>query len=384
MKNLVDKIAAVGRDNPFDPPLQQIDIFRPFFSRGRLKAGELDARDGSCTRRELLARCLILCAVIDQGPDIVGVRDLLRRVTNSLYRQEIRFLHRPLDFFREINISVDGLLESHQAIKEIRAEEWAANQGSVATRYNLFMDNTKQVLNYAVFRWGVPLLLPYLLEKDAGERVTPSSFLDYIEGCDSAELMSRQIKDHERYGLGKAIGDKACHLFAKWLVRFGLIRRAGDAWGEFSFETPFDSNAGRVLWRAGYFLHWADLEEYEREDVVQRGQGNGGKHHIRVTNIRGMGASRNIGEALKTKYDEIAIRHLKVNKRSPRKVQIQRLQHALLLAGGGTPTQFDDGLIHIGTRYCFNKGNPRCGSCPIRSKCRGGSGDTRLISDYRT
>ena len=318
MKNLVDKIAAVGRDNPFDPPLRQIEIFRPFFSEDRLKADELDARDGSCTRRELLARCLILCAVIDQGPDIAGVRDLLLRVTNSLYRQEIRFLHRPLDFFREINISVDGLLESHQAIKEIRAEDWAANQGSVAAKYNLFMDNTKQVLNYAVFRWGVPLLLPYLLEKDAGERVTPSSFLDYIEGYDSAEEMSSRLKDHERYGLGKAIGDKACHLFAKWLIRFGLIRRAGDiSWGEFSFETPFDSNAGRVLWRAGYFLHWADLEEYEREDVVQRGQGKGGKHYIRVTNIRGMGASRNIGEALKTKYDEIAIRHLKVNKRKP-------------------------------------------------------------------
>jgi len=27
--------------------------------------------------------------------------------------------------------------------------------------------------------------------------------------------MSQEIKDNERYGLGKAIGDKAAHLFAK-------------------------------------------------------------------------------------------------------------------------------------------------------------------------
>jgi len=40
------------------------------------------------------------------------------------------------------------------------------------------------------------------------------------------------MKDDERYGLGKAIGDKAAHLFAKWYVHcFELAKRKDDTWG---------------------------------------------------------------------------------------------------------------------------------------------------------
>ena len=86
----------------------------------------------------------------------------------------------------------------------------------------------------------------------------------YLKSWRSGEEMSQQLKDNERYGLGKAIGDKACHLFAKMYVSiFNLVKhRSGDTgWTDISYEVPFDSNAGRVLFRAGFFTSLADLED---------------------------------------------------------------------------------------------------------------------------
>lgn len=352
----------------------------------RIKVDELDDTDGSnITRRELLTRFLLLNAVIDQGPDIVGVRNLLVNVTNDLYSREIRFLHRPLSFFQELGIAINQILSQHQSIKAIRAQEWAQENRSRASRYNLFMDNSRQVLNYAVFRWGVPLALPLLLEKDLGDKPSFSPLLDYLESYPSAERMTNNLKDHERYGLGKAIGDKACHLFAKWLISsYALTRRREPSWGPYSFEVPYDSNAGRVLWRTGYLLHWASEEEYIKRQVIQKGQGKGGLDYIRVTNIRGMPTSRPLPKEIQEAYGEIAVQHLVTHKKKPAKFEIQRLQHPFLLLAKQTIAAFDDGLIYIGTNYCFNHDQPRCEECPLNDLCAGHISSPHLIQNYRT
>jgi hypothetical protein len=252
------------------------------------------------------------------------------------------------------------------------------------------MDNTKQAMNYAVFRWGVPLALPLLLAQDCSEEERkPSVLLDYLESWDSAEKMSQQLKDHERYGLGKAIGDKACHLFAKWMCSsFELSRRRELSWGKFSFEVPYDSNAGRVLWRTGYLLKWASLDEYNRKGVIRYGAGKGGKHYIRVTNIRGMKTTTMLPLHIRELYSEIAMNHLKTHNRPPRTVELQRIQHAYLLAIYGKSNlgvaNFDDGLIHIGTSFCFNHNKPLCEQCPINTLCEGHQSNKRLIEDFRT
>jgi hypothetical protein len=122
------------------------------------------------------------------------------------------------------------------------------------------MDNSKQVLGYAVYRWGVPLAVPYLLEKDLTKNNQQSTepLVDFLESFDSSEKMSQEIKDDERYGLGKAIGDKAAHLFAKWYIQtFSLCRKNDVNWGKLSYEVPFDSNVGRVLFRTGFLLELA-------------------------------------------------------------------------------------------------------------------------------
>lgn len=388
---LVLAIARIGKANQSVPTLREIGPFHGFFlPNGTLDRSSLDARDGACTRRELLARYLVLSSVLDQGPDMTGVRMLLAGVTNSLYLREIRFLHKPEAFFKELNIAIEGILSNHASIKTLRAEVWAASSQTNASKYNLFMDNSTQSLNYAVFRWGVPIALPLVLEKDCKrDEQRSTALLDYLESWHSAEEMSNQLKDHPRYGLGKAIGDKACHLLAKWMVSsFGIIRRTEPSWNGFSFEVPYDSNAGRVLWRTGYFLNWAGEDEYKRQKVIQPGQGKGGTNYIRVTNIRGMTASTPLADELRMIYDSICMNNLKTHSRPPRVVQIQRIQHAFLRAEFSstrlTVADFDDGLMTIGTRWCLNIGNPLCGECPIRGLCQGAEQRRELVENYRT
>ncbi len=115
---LIFEIAEIGKNNKTFLPVRDVKPFHHFFIDDKIN--EPDELDGPWTRREILARYLLLNAVLDQGPDVIGVRELLKDVTNNLYKKEIRIFHRPLDFFKELNISIDNILFSHKSIKEIR------------------------------------------------------------------------------------------------------------------------------------------------------------------------------------------------------------------------------------------------------------------------
>jgi hypothetical protein len=388
-RELAITIAQVGLKHRSSPSLHEVEAFAHFFrSDGKLDITSLDHREGGCTRRELLLRFLVLSAVLDQGPDIVGVWTLVSQVTNHLYRKEVRFLHQPLLFFRELGIAIDNILEEHKSVKAARAAIWARENQSNAQKYNLFIDNSKQVLNYAIFRWGVPLALPLLLERDEkSEDRKPTALTSHLKSWASAEEMSQQLKDNERYGLGKAVGDKACHLYAKWCVSsLPLLAEDKPNWGPLSYEQPFDSNVGRVLWRTGFLLRFADEKDYVDQEVIKKGKGKGGLHHIRVTNIRGMKCTIPLPSELRDAYTTICLQHLCANSRAPKKIQIQRLPNAYLLAyGNGTSiADFEDGLIHIGTQFCLNHDAPDCPKCPVRGLCAGACGEKHLIADYRT
>jgi len=386
-RELVLKIAEIGSQNPNPPLISDLFPFRHYFDdTGKIITEKLSENDGLWTRREILTRFLFLQAVLDQGPDIIGIRQLLRDVTNNLYQNEVRFLHRPLDFFKEVGLSSDEILQNHEAIKKVRAEDWAKENKSTANRYNLFMDNAKQVLGYAVYRWGVPLAVPYLLEKDLQKNNQNSiePLVNFIESFVSAENMSQEIKDNIRYGLGKAIGDKAAHLFAKWYVyTFKLCRNNNKSWGNLSYELPFDSNVGRVLFRTGYLLQLTTLQELESWQVIQRNAGKGGKHYLRVTNLRGQ--SVDIDDVnFKNDYDNIVINYLCTKKRPPKYIEIQQIFNALLLNSQFGIGQLDDGIIHIGTKFCRNHEEPLCSNCPLNSLCEGFNNQNELIDEYRT
>src|SRR5207248_2314424 len=101
--------------------------------------------------------------------------------------------------------------------------------------------------------------------------------------------------------------------------------------GAVFIEVPFDSNAGRVLWRSGLFLRLATLEEYLATDVVRPGAGKGGLDHIRVTNIPHMPVSAAVPEPLMESHTDVCVNHLRTHTRRPRRLRIQRFLHALLL-----------------------------------------------------
>ena len=376
--SLLNRIGIVGRENKSSPQLSDVEIFTHYFDSDKnLRTHELGMIDGNCTRRELLARYLFLNSVLDQGPDMIGVRKLLVQTINELYRKEIRLLHNPIQFFNELGFIITTVDDTHEIIKKLRSETWAHNNNSNPNKYNLFMDNSTQTLNYLIFRWGVPLSVPMILQKENRERTEP--FLDYIENEEmdwrsSSEIMSWKIKDHKRLGMGKAIGDKAAHLFAKWIVyTYPIGRRLNERpWGQYSFEVLFDSNAGRVLFRTGYFLTFTTRQDLIEHGVVQENQGKGGKDYIRVTNIRGMKASINLDLVNSESYSNLCVEHLLTHKRQPQKYEIQKIPLAQILEKNlVTAGELDDGLMFIGTNYCFNHESPSCQNCPIKLFCQG-------------
>lgn len=390
-------VAQVGRDHPSKPLLQRIAPLSAYFdAEGNVITGELDARDGGVTRREALLRVLLLSAVIDQGPDIEGVRRLAADVLNDLYSREVRILHRPLDFFEHFHVSTASIEYCHAVIKEARAQIWAQRNASNPAKYLLYMEGASQTLGYAIYRWGAPLAVPLMLAQEAGARGEDTSDVllrhlraQHDDFAHSVEGATYLVKDHSRYGLGKAIGDKAAHLFGKWIVHsFPLLLTPGDsAWGPWSYEVPFDSNAGRVLYRTGIITGWVDDTRLQVNEVIQPGKGKGGdKAHMQVTNLRGVESklaqdSPDLVDANRI----LCVDHLRCHKRAPKKVQAQHIPSAVaLLDRTMTPGEIDDGLIRVGTEWCFNTGNPRCSECPLRGVCAGANGQPGLISDVRT
>jgi hypothetical protein len=388
MKELLEKIAEIGRNNKSAPHLEDVDIFKIYHSNGGLNVADLDKMDGNCTRREIITRFLLLNAVLDQGPDMVGVRQLLAETINRLYDREIRILHTPLLFFKELDVAIGEIDAVHGCVKKTRETDWQFNNNTKKP-YNLFMDGTSQTLAYAVFRWGVPLSVPLSLQ--SLNKNNPTPLLDFLEEGSkdlpsSAENMSRKIKDHKKYGMGKAIGDKAAHLFAKWLVyTYPLTRNTDKAWQQYSYEVPFDSNAGRVLFRTGFFFHYATVDAFTEKGVIQHGGGKGGKNYLRITNSRGLKATLNTDEVCLKKYTELCVECLRISKRPPRIVEFQRIPASILFQNKNyTVGELDDGLMYIGTNYCFNHDNPKCEECPLKNLCEGYAKNKDLITEYCT
>src|SRR3989338_8092557 len=119
-KTLIVKIAEVGKRCANKPKMQGLFPFQHYLNKnGNIDKKALDKNDGLWTRREVLTRYLLVRAVLDQGPDMEGVRIFVKDVINALYKKEIRMFHKPLDFFRELNISVDEIIDKHAGVKKI-------------------------------------------------------------------------------------------------------------------------------------------------------------------------------------------------------------------------------------------------------------------------
>ncbi len=396
---IVENICKLGKENREQHYIFSVESFQHFF-KGNVKNKQiiytkLDSLDGKFTRREIIARYLLLSSVLDQGPDITGVELLLKNVVSHLYQNEIRILHRPLDFFKELNIPIDAILQKHEEVKKIRAEIWATENMSRPDKYNLFFAQSQrgiisinQVLDYSIHRWGVPLCMLLLLEKDSDCSNQP--FIEYVEQFQSAEIFSKELKNHKRYGMGSAIGDKACHLFVKNYVSVLNLKSKkvenDKGWSDISYEVPLDSNAGRVLFRIGFVDETIPYDILKKKNVIKERKGKGGKHYIRVTNLRNIKVEGDVFKPYRNEYSKMIEDHFRTG--SKKTMCFQRLPNFFLyLLSKHTNKKysiadFDDGLIHIGTKYCFNHDNPKCDECKINKICKGKG--TNIITDYAT
>lgn len=398
--NLSKRLCEIGKKHEELPNCDSVEQFKSFFSEDGILQN-LDVLDGSLTRREVLARYLLVNCVLDQGPDPKGVRLLLANVTTELYSHEIRIFHNPVSFFKEVGISIDTILDKHKSIKDLRAKDWAINNKTKEDKYILFFTNSargiisiNQILDYSVHRWGTPLMVPYILERDLLKKDSDikNALVEHIESYESAEKMSSGIKDDNRYGLGSAIGDKACHLFTKYYVsRYKLVKskKNDKGWTDLSYEVPFDSNAGRVLLRTGFLTSFAPIDFYEDRKALIKGEGKGGLTYLRVTNLRGIKISdTNSNSIYFQDYKDLVINYLKVNK-NPKSMEIQRIPNLLLMElkkrnVNYSIADFDDGLMYIGTTYCFNTDEPKCEFCDLNDICKANLGNKNLITDFRT
>ena len=120
-------------------------------------------------------------------------------------------------------------------------------------------------------------------------------------------------------------------------------------------------------------------------------RGKGKAHYVRVTNIRGRKVKNSVEDKKFFRdYTYIARNHIKDAFR-PRTMDIQRIPNLLLYelhqqnpGPKYSIDNFDDGLIYIGTNYCYNHSEPRCEKCPLNDICRGYKHDKGLIENFTT
>ena len=177
--DLLDKISIIGERNRSEPLIQKVSIFREYFDkRGQINEDHFGIREGVCTRREVLARYLLLNAVLDQGPDSDGVRLFLAETINRLYSEQIPILHSPEIFSKSLHKIIDIVIEVSNKVKKERGPIWASGDKTREKKYTVFVDSN-QVLNYVVFRWGVPLSLPIILKSASDDPINPEPLLNY-------------------------------------------------------------------------------------------------------------------------------------------------------------------------------------------------------------
>jgi hypothetical protein len=128
----------------------------------------------------------------------------------------------------------------------------------------------------------------------------------------------------------------------------------------------------------------ADLEYYNQKNVIINRKGKNKKKYLRVTNIRDIKVQSILNEHINKNYIEVAKNHLKINKQTPRSYKIQIIPNAILYNSEFGIGEFDDGLLYIGTNYCFNHSKPNCNQCPISHLCKGKNKNKELIKEYST
>jgi len=339
---------------------------------------------GGWAAEEIKARFLYLNAVLDQGSDMVGTREFLRRVTNELYGMGIGFLHYPEKLLANTYVAEQVVARTHAVVKTER-QAWAAEFLDNPDTYNLmlvFGERVTQTLSHIVVSWGLPLAI---IQKATAKH---GSLLQMLDAYGTAERMVEAIKSDREYGLGKAIGDKACHLLCKWLVDEQALlplNAARPGWSKASYEVPVDSNVGRVLVMSGVAAAYCGGDQLERESVIQ--QDPGGSIYIRATNLR---RCRVVGTEPLGDADCLQAVQRLFGSAQMRSITLPRFLNAAIEAISselGTEARvahLDDGLLRIALTWCRNRDYRCAAGCPLRPACWAANENPAALRTYHT
>jgi len=358
MLALVSAIYQVGEEHRMAWESPGVPLFWNLLDEyGKPRRESLDLANDGMTNRELLARYAYLLSVLEQGPDMTGIDIFFRRLTEALYASGIKFLHDPRLFFANLTAVVELVETIH---KQVRKERSAVTGIRAYSLYDARF--AARPIPFVCLRFGSPLLALERLQADG------MGLLDWIRNWSCANDVVDMIKHNDRYGLGRAIGDKACRLFIKLVIHtLGLIEDSSPKWNSNSFEIPLDSNVGRVLMRTGIVLTALDLRTFTKKCCTEQANGRINLNSNKLREVRVEQNHPAFGVAIRK------VREWYPSRRSAKfPILLNALLDELARRDGAQRSigTLDDAMMHIGTVFCLN--SPRemdCNHCPLSSIC---------------
>ena len=374
-------------------------------------------RGDGLSNREIMLRYILTRAIVDQGADIEGVHqwhdDTLSR-SRAIGIDVLTDLTTTIQRYKEV---VDIADEVCREVFADRAEAWAADSpGKSPKQYSVFTINgirTKGTAHWFVSTRVLPVILLGQLHPDglAGlvfdrcSSETPKQMAQRVRNGVEETGSDGQTMVDDRYGLDYVIGDKACDLFAKWVVGSFHVHDGipNCPWQPIDCPIPMDQRIGILMIRCGFMEEFfgvareMSIASHGWEPKGAAGmQGTRpsktdprlplGLWHLWVMNFRRQGVVR-VPPALS--WARSAAKKFGL---SPKRIGPQELVTLLCHAYNEkyspvpllSPVDVDDFFMAVGGSPCSDA-DPDCPSCALKTACMANNapGFDRL-KDYST
>ena len=329
------------------------------------------------TTREIYLRVLLAYAVSDQGADIPGVRLFMNHFIKECYSNGVRlFETRPrMGDPVMIRIAFEG---ANLAFKK-RSDIWGREGKRNASTYSVFtVDGIpgKPSANWYVNSRIAPALsIAHQVEGGLTEILSNHANPQFQK---SWETVKKTIRQDAVHGLFQAIGDKAIHLYMKWVYGTFKLIPTDVAIPPDELPIPMDQRIGKVLMRSGFMDEFYGMEESIQSGKflftrpggtpanLDSGSPRDDRTFLRVTNFRNYGeiSDDEILRLLKVHYPNTRIRSIK-----PQTALVCLLKMMQYNRENSLEVhELDDAMMGV-ANHCHDR-NPDCASCPISDKCQ--------------
>lgn len=193
--------------------------------------------------------------------------------------------------------------------------------------------------------------------------------------------MARRLRNDPISGLGHAMGDKACDLFAKWAIgTFRLSEGLDVPWQAADCPLPMDQRVGRVMIRSGFMdelfgvVRTMSVQSHgftPRGKQPRPSEGEplpGGTWHLTVMNFRRNAAVRD--PALKNIFSKAFRKDGLVVRRFGPQDAVSAVSRivAAEVSADFSPVILDDFMMRV-AEVCTDEA-PRCHECALQEGCQ--------------